>query len=296
MTVKSFVKLFVPPIIFKIKSRLSLRKKNAGAPFVSTVGDVKKNAGALVVIGNGPSLKDTLEKNMDKLKSYDCMVVNHFCETDYYKELKPKYYLLADPAFFGKIDTYAEWLQEKIRKFIDVFVKSTNWDVDLIVPSCAANSEFINLCEGNKYVHVFYYNYFDTRSYNESERFALWDKNLLSVPSQTCLNTCLWLGIFLRYKEVYLVGADTSWMELLHVDQETNEVYAIDSHFYGARKKVVYKDLDDKTPSKLYEQLDSISNVFKLYWELKSYADYAGVKVYNASEYSLIDAFERKKL
>lgn len=43
------------------------------------------------------------------------------------------------------------------------------------------------------------------------------------------------------------------------------------------------------------EELACQSKTFKNYSELNNYAKYAGVKVYNASEYSLIDAFERKK-
>ena len=100
----------------------------------------------------------------------------------------------------------------------------------------------------------------------------------------------------MRYKEIYLIGADTTWIELLHVDQNTNDVYTIDTHFYGKKKMPLYKDSAGKIPVKLHEELYFNLNALKLYWELKDYADYAGVRVYNASEYSLIDAFERRKL
>lgn len=36
--------------------------------------------------------------------------------------------------------------------------------------------------------------------------------------------------------------------------------------------------------------------MFEYSYDLKEYADYKGLKVYNASEYSWINVFERKKL
>ena len=81
----------------------------------------------------------------------------------------------------------------------------------------------------------------------------------------------------------------------MHVDQETNELYTIDSHFYGEKKVVLYADNEGKVPQKLHDELNCISRALSAYWDLKGYADYAGVKVFNASKYSLIDAFERKK-
>ena len=295
MCVKAFFKLFIPPVFIKLKNHI-LNSAHKSKSFISTISRINKSSNELIVIGNGPSLKQSLEKYEDKIKSRDCIVVNHFCETDDYIILQPKFYLLADPAFFGDLNNYAEWLKNKISKFIENLVLNTKWDINLIVPSIAFGSEFIVRVTKNHFIHPYYYNASDICEFEKSEKFKLWDKNLLSAPAQTCLNTCLWLGIFLRYKEIYLVGTDTTWIELLHVDQETNEVYTIDSHFYGQKKMPLYKDVDGKVPVKLHEELDSISNALKQYWNLKDYADYAGVKVYNASEYSLIDAFARKKL
>lgn len=295
MTIKSFFKLFIPPILFKVKDWILdfFAKKNIS--FVSTISDINKSSDKFIVIGNGPSLKESVEKYSGQISKYDCIVVNYFCKTEYYKLLKPRFYLFADPIFFEQLDTIVEWKRNKINGFIDSIIRNTEWDLNLIVPSIAIGSEFIKQIERNSFIHLHFYNSNDLVKYNEDTKFSLWDKNLISVPAQTCLNTCVWLGIFLRYKEVFLLGADTTWIELLHVDQETNEVYTIDSHFYGQEKIPLYKDSAGKIPVKLYEELISISNALKLYCELKEYADYAEVKVYNASEYSLIDAFDRKK-
>ena len=65
----------------------------------------------------------------------------------------------------------------------------------------------------------------------------------------------------------------------------------------------IYKDenLFDSTKMRplncpLWQELQAITNVFKNYMELQKYAEYKGQRIYNASEYSWIDAFERKQL
>ncbi len=302
MTLFEIASLVTPPIIMRVLHKCfrnekseryikRLQKKN-----ISTIRQIPKQSERLIVIGNGPSLTKSIEIYKEIICKHDCIAVNHFCESNYYKEVKPKYYLLADPAFFGKLETYADWLCEKIGGFITSFVSNTTWDINLIVPNCAIGSGFIEEIQKNNFIHPYYYNPYNLVQNNEKNEFFIWDKNLIAPPAQTCLNTCVWLGIFLRYKETYIIGADSNWLELIHVDQETNELYINDKHFYGEKKQKLYKDSAGTIPITMSEELFSESIAFKSYSELKCYADYAGVKIFNASEYSLIDAFERKKL
>ena len=298
MKIKDIVNLFVPPIYIILKNKLINRNKQfESKKFVSTIGDITPICDKLVVIGNGPSLNDSLKEQKNKIKENDCIVVNQFCKTDYYTEIQPKFYLLADPAYFGKFDHYTSRLRNIVQGFIESIVNKTTWDINLIVPSFAEGSEFLKAIEKNSFIHVYFYNTTNILNPDSQQgKYKAWDENLIVPPAQTCLNTCVWLGVFLRYQQIYLIGADTSWIEQLHVDQDTNEVYTIDSHFYGQKKVTLYADAEGKEPQKLHEELNCISRALSQYWELKGYADYAGVHVYNASNYSLIDAFERKKI
>ena len=99
-----------------------------------------------------------------------------------------------------------------------------------------------------------------------------------------------------NYSNIYIFGADTTWIEKIKVDQETNNIYTIDKHFYGETKRLLYKDTEWKIPIKLHEELRSIAIALENYWELKEYSLYNNVKIFNASEYSLIDAFDRRKI
>ena len=299
MTLYEIAYLLTPPIIMKVLRKSicyipKLHKKNP-----STLDQIIKTKEKMLIIGNGPSLTKNLERDIEKFKDFDCIVVNHFCETKYYAQIKPKFYLLADPVYFGDIDTYNDWWKTKINNLIDSLLVNTQWDMNLIIPSIANNSDFLLRIHKNQFIHPYLYNNKNLIRYDESnkiEKFKFWNKNLIEPPAQTCLNTCVWLAIFLRYKEAYIIGADSNWLELIRVDQKTNELYINDIHFYGQKSQKVKLCKDSMaTPSSIGEELASEAKAFNNYTELKYYADYTGVKIYNVSEYSLIDAFERKK-
>ena len=110
------------------------------------------------------------------------------------------------------------------------------------------------------------------------------------------LNTAVHLGIKLRYSKIYLLGADTSWHENYELDQKTNVLYSIDTHFYGKRKLPLYLDSEETLPSKLHLELSMVAKALGSYWTLLEYSKYAHVNIYNASEYSWIDAFPRSTI
>ncbi len=294
MRLKDLILLLTPPAFIILKDKL-LNSKLPKEKNPSTIKNIEKKSDVLIVIGNGPSLNDTFKEHKEEIINKECVVVNSFCNTVYYEEIKPKYYVLADPAYFGDVKNFDIRLKNVVTNVWDAILRKTTWDIHLIVPSYANGSAIIDAISDNPHISVYFYNIKDLRC-NKMNKFEAWDLNLIAPPAQTCLNTCVWLGICLRFKRVYLIGADTTWIELLHVDQETNEIYTIDSHFYGKKKVILYSDEEGQVPQKLHDELNCISRALESYWDLKTYADYAGVNVYNASEYSLIDAFERKKI
>ena len=51
----------------------------------------------LVVLGNGPSLRPLIENHRDFLLDKDLLAVNYAVLSEYYTQLRPAYYLVADP-------------------------------------------------------------------------------------------------------------------------------------------------------------------------------------------------------
>lgn len=293
---KEFIKLFIPPILYKIRDFLKKRKKK---DFYSDIGSVEKSSDKLLIFGNGPSLKISLKKYMTNFQSgvYDILVVNNIVYDDCYEQIRPKYHMFMDPNLFIPLKTMSDGLRKDKEKFVSVFCNKVCWDLYFIMPSYARKSWVYERIKENSFIHPVFINTDDYSNYeNDNEKFRLWDKNLISVPAQTVLNTCLYFGIAKRYMEVYFFGADTNWIEQIHVNQESNQVYIIDEHFYGKTVRPLFSDVEGKTPSRFHEELFCFARACESYWDLKAYADYAGVNVYNASEYSLIDAFDRKKL
>ena len=289
------IKLFIPPILIYIIKLFRKNNKEKMTSYYSTINNHKKTSDKIIILGNGPSLKKQLVDSIDIFKSNVCVCVNSFVLTEYYSIIKPRVYLLIDPGFFV-VNADHQNEKQNISVFDSLFSKTT-WNIDLVVCSRYKNNDRIIKLITNPHINVLFINQDNYNTFNtKEEQFELFNQNKIEVPAQTVLNTAVYLGIFWHYKTVILIGADTSWHEELLLDQENNILYLKDEHFYGNKKRIIYIDPETKTPCKMHEQFNSLTNAFKMYWLLREYADYNSVSVINASEKSWIDAFERKKL
>ena len=292
MKICEFIQLFVPPIYHKVKNKLMPSKQSVVHP----LPQLEQRGDKLIIIGNGPSLNLSIEKNFKDIIEMDRLMVNHSASTVLYEKIQPNYYLLVDPAWVYPNDSAHK---DAVFKTIDSIVLKTTWSMKLIMPSNAYGCYAVERFQENTKIQVLYYNDQWLCPKGVSQLDA-WDQNLITPPAQTVLNTAVWLSIYWGYKETYLIGADTSFLADLKVDQQTNLLYTADTHFYN--NKAVYENSYDSVNNrhfigtKLHEELFAIGTALKDYWDMKEYADWKGVKVYNASEYSWIDAFERKKL
>ena len=90
-----------------------------------------------------------------------------------------------------------------------------------------------------------------------------------------------------KIDEVFLIGAEHNWLESFYINEQ-NQLVMGDKHFYGKENIVA-----DKT---LSTWLNQLMLVFRCHERLAEYARYCGVKIYNATQGSHIDAYERKSL
>lgn len=291
MKTKEFIQLFVPPIYYKVKRRLFLKKNQEVHPLVMR----EHNGERMVVIGNGPSLNKSIELYEQQIKESDIIMVNFAAMTDLFLKLRPSVYLLVDPGWFHPTPSQVE----SCTRCVDTIVSRTHWPMMIVMPKAAQHGYFVAKFKENSNIDVLYYE--DGWQIPDGmTQFEVWDKNIICPPAQTVLNTAVWLSIYWGYQETYLIGADTSWHTELKMDQETNVLYTIDTHFYDNKRvyQEAYDEKQNRRPigTKLHEELFAEATALREYWNLREYADWKGVKVYNASEYSWIDAFERKKL
>jgi hypothetical protein len=117
--------------------------------------------------------------------------------------------------------------------------------------------------------------------------------------SQNVMVASIFLSLNIGFKNTYIVGADHSWHQTLHLD-DTNILCIKDTHFYEDEEKVKYRPFNKgthlKETFKLHEIFTAWAKVFYGYIALEEYSKYKNCKIYNASEVTFIDAFERKKL
>ncbi|MEE0892885.1 MAG: hypothetical protein UIT85_02525 [Treponema sp.] len=293
MSIKNTLKLFIPPVIILLLRKIKQRLHMSNEKIISTISLMEKGSDTLCILGNGPSLVGSCNKYKDFISRHDVIGVNFLCITDVFTQVKPSIYVIADPAFFH-LESQGE--NEKFKQFKKAFFGNTTWNMKVVIPDFAAESEFCSLLKQNEKFKVYFYN---TRNYSSNENiFEQHNRNQSTPPARNVLNLALYLSIFLKYKEVYLFGAENSFMNDLHVDQDDNRLYFTYRHFYDkVKREYLYYDNDhpERGTKKLHEFLSEHSKTMKLYWDLLEYSNYNNVKIYNASEYSLIDAFERRK-
>lgn len=293
MSFREKFRLFLPPVYYKCKAKIKGEPKLIESP----LNQIEKHTDKIILIGNGPSLNDTLAKYQDEILKYDRMAVNFFASSPTYDVLKPNLYLFADPAFFF----IPENQKGSMEALFDAMISKTTWPLMLFIPERAQSAPMVGRLIQNNYINICYYRT-DYQDIGKMPLYQAWDKNYLIPHFQNVLNVGVYLSLFWGYKETYLIGADTSSLEDIRVDQETNELFSVDTHFYKNDKIYNDKNLFDAKRGRirsdwtLHGYIYAFGRMFEDYYELRKYADYKGLKVYNASEYSWINCFERKKL
>lgn len=242
-----------------------------------------------LIMGNGPSLVSSLEKNKDMLEKTDLLAVNFMGFTPEFQTYRPNLYVLCDPAFW--IESSDKILREKVRKLYQVLADTTTWDLQLYLPHNAGKRKFINaILSSNKLIQVNYFNKTKIEGFSGFKYYtysAQW-----GMPrAQNVLCAALMLCIYSGYHKIFLAGAENDWIKNLWVD-EKNKVRLNDHHFYGNTTQNDAIVLN----TKMHEQFLSWYHAFKSYAEIAAFARNQKINVLNTSLTSFIDVFEKQEL
>lgn len=248
-----------------------------------------------IILGNGPSLKGSIEENINKLVDSDLFVVNFFWKSEYFEKLKPNHYMIISTNYWteGKID----FNDEGRKKTFHEIVKRTQWKMELYVPYVAKKDKnWKKLIDSNKNIHVNYLNITPVEGF-KGLMFWFFKKNLGMPRPHNVLIPSIKAAIEKGYKEIELLGADHSWLKELYVADD-NTVYLSQKHFYDQQKvkeEVMYKGTTNEVRN-LSEVLMKIVHSLNGYYILDTYAKKNKSMVINRTPNSYIDAFERKKV
>lgn len=259
-----------------------------------------RSSNKLFVLGNGPSLKDFLEKDISNLKGADTLCVNYFARTKEYTQVKPSHYVIVSPQYWHNKDNPA-WKKERDAIFKRI-ASSTQWDMVLHVPAIALNqNNWRSEIDLNAHIHINYFNTTPVEGIIPINNL-IYSYGLGMPRPHNVLVGSLFLSIRMGYEEVYVYGADHSWLKEIFVADD-NMVYLSQKHFYdnqvdssdhyaGSDRKPMYST-DKNEVRKLHEVLHKFTVTFKSYWELERYAREKGISIYNRTRNSFIDAFSR---
>lgn len=238
----------------------------------------------LVILGNGPSLRHTLETDRAGLARRKTMAVNFAANTPEFTELKPDYYVLADPHFFDGENTD--------RNVVDLWkhIEQINWPVCLYVP-CKRLKAVRTRMAANTCVCVKGFNLTPAEG-SKALVYPLYNLGLGMPRPRNVLIPAIMAGIREGFGTIYIAGADHTWSRTLEVD-EHNRVVSVQPHFYKDNDNEKARVTATYSQYRLHDILKSLYVAFKSYHQIQAWVGKRGVKIYNISPGSFIDAFDR---
>lgn len=241
-----------------------------------------------IILGNGPSLADDFEKilKLQSKRDIDIWAVNNFAISDQFIIIKPGFYVLTDPNYWA-VDV-SEALLLARNRLIKCFNEQLDWPMVLMVPFDAKGSGFLqNINRRN--IDVRFYN----RTPVDGFRFFrewIYSNNLGMPAPFNVLIAAICLAITDKYQTVYVSGADHSWHESLLI--ENGRMLLSQFHFYKENVAAVPVIKTDGSSFTIGDIFIRWGCVFKKYEILDLYARSKGVRIFNISSKSYIDAFE----
>lgn len=246
----------------------------------------------LLVCGNGPSLRGQLETQLPIFQENDVICVNAMSDTDWFSLVRPKYYCLMDSAAVELPELLTPYSKQVVDG-IWAGLEKADWEIELILPRQFQKSAYLRERLKKVACSVQYINttYFD--GYSCLRDFFL-RKQLCAPAVQTVLVAALYYGICKGYDRIYLLGSEMNFIKGIEVDED-NGLFVNYAHFYNGKKQRRLADAYGNAIP-IAEVLEADARVFRQYMLLEAYAKKMGVKIYNATPRSWVDAFERVEL
>lgn len=251
---------------------------------ISKADDADKKP--LIILANGPSLRQTIDEFGKRLRDFPTLAVNFAANSPEFFELKPKYYVLADPHFFRATD------DENVKRLLEN-LSSATWPMQLFVDRRYKNA-FANALNLPENVKLESFNAIGAEGFARFERLAY--RSGLAMPRpRNVLIPSIMIGLKLGYRTIYICGADHSWMRDIAVTED-NVVVSGMTHFYKDSSSEVNRSRNEYRGYRLHQIINSYYIAFLSYHKIKRYADSIGARIINSTPDSYIDAFPRGQL
>ncbi len=244
----------------------------------------------LVVMGNGPSLRQVLDDQRPALRGCDLMSVNFAANAPEFHEIRPKLYVLADPHFFSGADS-----DPNVARLWENLSKA-DWGMILFIPVGQRKAFRQRYAETMKRAgtEVKYFNLTPAEGIR-GVRHSLYRRGLAMPRPRNVLIASLMIALREGYREIYAVGADHTWTHSLWVD-DLNRVVSVQPHFYKDSPSELDRVASEYAGHHLHDILGSMAVAFRSYFDIQDYALSLGARIVNSTPGSMIDAFPRGEL
>ena len=256
-----------------------LSRRPTGAPQAAPGAEI-------VILGNGPSLRQTMADSMPQLMQRDRLAVNFAANAPEFSQLRQQLYVLADPHFFhGDSDPNVQRLWQNIA--------AVDWPMTLFVP-VKERARATALLHGAKSVTISTYNLTPAEGFAGAV-YPLYRAGLAMPRPRNVLIPGIMLALRAGYKRILIAGADHTWSKTLDVDDQ-NRVISVQPHFYKDGKGEQKRVNTEYAGYHLHDILLSLHIAFKAYHRIAAYAKSLGARILNITPGSMIDAFPRASL
>ncbi|MCC8089064.1 MAG: hypothetical protein LIO79_07360 [Rikenellaceae bacterium] len=244
--------------------------------------EIVRSSDEIVVLGNGPSLKNFLEFKGNFLEDKEVFCVNFSVESEYFEILKPRFYIATDPAVFNDKDF--------AKRLFGGLAEKTNWELNLFVPYRFKNGSWVKYLQENGRIKIHYINTTPVEGTFDICK-GIYRKKLGMPRPQNILVPALMVSLWSGFKIIYTAGVEHSWHNQIWVN-DNNELMINDVHFYDDNKDKVRRHGSFDMSSLLYR----LAAAFNSYSIVEKFSRTVNARIYNITEGSFIDAFERKKI
>lgn len=246
---------------------------------------VRQSRDTVIIMGNGPSLREAMAEHSGVLASYPLMAVNLSALAPEFRTLRPAYYILADIAFF---------LKEKSGNVPALWeaLRGVDWPMTLFVPANARGMGELKALPAN--IEVKYFNLTPVEGYRWLA-YPLYDLGLGMPRPRNVLVPAMMCAMREGFKRVVLAGADHNWAKTLWVT-DRNRVVSVQPHFYKDDDAELRRAEEIFSQVHLHDVYENYAIAFRSYHNVAPYMKKRGVEILNATPGSFIDAFPRISL
>lgn len=280
---------YLKELLYMISPLISIFRVKGGVSFNEI--SVKEKSKKCIMLGNGPSLNDDIQKIYSEIDEVDIACVNTFPNTEHFNNLKPKYLFLMDTAWW-RADPKEEFREQREKLFNNL--NTISWDIQVIV-SCNADMSFLEKKLKNNYIEIVKFKSASSYHILNEKAFKYYDTGYFTPPLKNVMVFSNFFLVKAGYEVIDIYGADLSYVWLIDVDQDTNQIITKTEHFHedSVKKPLALDAGENPEYATMYKFLNIQALTYKSHELINDYAKLKGVKIINKSAYSTIDAYDR---